>query len=283
MTQAVAREFQFTDEDFEALRAFIRERAGIVLAPHKTDLVYGRLSRRLRLLGLRDFKSYCRFLASPQGAEEIEHAVNALTTNLTRFFRETHHFETLRREMPRLMKEQAATRSLRLWSAACSSGEEPYSIAMTVRAAMSEADIKAWDVRILGTDIDTTILAQAKQGVYPSAVQDQVPPWARDYGVILDGPVHRYAPDEVTRHLVRFAHLNLLAPWPIKRQFDAIFCRNVLIYFDQPTCLGLLRRFATVLRPGGLLFLGHSEHLPRQDGEGPLPFRSLGGTTYLRL
>lgn len=256
-----AREFKFRREDFKYISGLIYDQTGIVLADHKFDMMYGRLARRLRDLGLTTVESYIDYFSSPEGRDELPNLINAMTTNLTRFFREAHHFETLRHDCLAEKHAQAqagADRKVRIWSAGCSSGMEPYSIAMTMAASLPQ--LASWDALILATDIDTKMLDKGKAGLYPADDLSEVPAALRK----------RYARraasgmvvmDDVLKRHIRFRKLNLLHDWPFKGQFDVIFCRNVLIYFDKETRDSLVARFVERLRPGGTLFLGHSEAL----------------------
>lgn len=255
------REFVFGNEDFEALRKLVKELTGINLSDQKRELVYGRLARRLRALHLRTFADYRTFLASDGGKEIIE-LCNAITTNLTSFFREAHHFDYLREQ---LLQARAAdrhgSRRVRIWSAGCSSGEEAYSLAMTVVEAIP--DLRSWDIKILATDLDSDVLARAQRGVYPADRVRTLRPqrlarfFVEERG--RDGPCYAVAPE--LGALITFRHLNLMHPLPMKGPLDAIFCRNVVIYFDKDTQRELFARIARLQRPGDLLFLGHSESL----------------------
>jgi len=275
-----AREYAFTRGDFERVRRLIYARAGISLNDSKQNMVYSRLSRRLRMLGIASFSHYLDQLEADSAfyAREGQEFVNALTTNLTAFFREPHHFPVL----ADFLRAQSCGHSLRLWCAAASTGEEPYSIAMT----MAETLGPDTGTRLLATDIDTQVLAAAGRGVYrldaaqPCGTERLRRFFLRGTGA-NEGRV-RVKP-ELTR-LVSFAALNLLDEnWPALRGFaasvDAIFCRNVMIYFDKPTQHRILERFAQVLRPGGLLFIGHSENFTDHRQH----FALRGKTVYERL
>jgi len=271
------REFHFTERDFRRIQGLVRDHIGIHLTDAKRELVYSRLARRLRELGLRRFEDYCEVLGQPNGTE-LPRFVNAVTTNLTAFFREAHHFEFLAQ---RLVPETLAATSrrpapLRVWSAGCSSGEEPYSIAMT----LAEAGGGVLDVRILATDINSEVLERARQGVYPERLVEPLSRerrrrWLQRGRGSRAGHV-RVA--EALRRSVRFNELNLLADWPVRGPLDAIFCRNTMIYFDKPTQRQIFERFARVLRPGGYLFIGHSETLFRISDR----FQAVGRTVYRR-
>jgi len=268
-----AAEHGIAEADFRAIAEMLREDAGIVLNSNKRELVFGRLSRRLRALGLADFAAYRRLLEGPGGEAERGEMINALTTNLTSFFREPHHFAYLADTvLPELLRS-STQRRLRIWSAACSSGEEPYSIAMVVHKAMAG---RGWDARVLATDIDSNMVETARQGVYPADRASAIPAeFARARIRQADDTV--CMPDEL-KALITFNQLNLLDPWPMKGPFDVIFCRNVVIYFDKDTQRVLFDRMADILTPRGTLFIGHSETLFRVSDR----FDSLGHTIYRR-
>jgi chemotaxis protein methyltransferase CheR len=254
MSVAEAREFAFASSDFERIRSLIHGRVGISLAPAKRDMVYSRLVRRLRSLRLDTFEQYLSRLDDPD-SPEWEAFTNALTTNLTSFFREAHHFEIL----ADLLKAQPRGTTLRLWSSASSTGEEPYSMAMTAIEAFGRDDPP---VRILATDVDTQVLATAERGVYPLERIERLDEARRNrFFRRGTGTMEGYCRvAEPLRHLVSYRPLNLLAErWPMRGPFQAIFCRNVMIYFDKPTQHRLLGRLAPLLAPDGLLFAGHSE------------------------
>ena len=267
---SVAREFPFTSADFERVRSLIHQRAGIALGEHKQEMVYSRLARRLRDLRLDCFRSYLDRVQSDCGPEWDEF-VNALTTNLTAFFREAHHFDTLRERL----RGWASGRRCRIWCAASSTGEEPYSLAMTLVEAFSSWTPPA---EVLATDIDSAALRRAERGVYAAErVKKLDAERTRRYFVkdSADGTQLRVRPE--LRNLVSFQRVNLLsAQWPLSLPCDAIFCRNVLIYFDKATQRRIIERFLPLLRPEGLLFVGHSEGLFHCADL----FRPLGKTVY---
>ncbi len=251
--------YRFTDQDLARLRELIYRHTGIHMAENRRDLIYGRLSRRLRTLGLDSFADYCRLIEDGH-EEELEHFRNAVTTNLTAFFRERHHFEYLADELlPELVRAKGAERRLRFWSAGCSTGEEPYSLAMVLRESLP--DFQQWDVRILATDLDSQVLGRAEQGVYEiQNIERVLGPRLKRWFLRGSGPFQgkaRVKPE--LREMVQFRQLNLMDAWPMKGPFDAIFCRNVLIYFDKETQKRLFERFAALLPMGGNLFIGHSE------------------------
>lgn len=251
-----------SDRDFEQLRRLLHDRAGIALGPQKRLRMTARLSRRLRALGLGSFADYHRYLSDPAHGEEMVAFVNALTTNKTDFYREPHHFEHLQRTWAPAVRDRVRAGEpcrLRLWSSACSTGEEVYTLAITLHEARLVPP--AWDVRILASDIDTDVLARAAEGVYAADRVAPVPAalLPRYFLRRRDGGGEVRVRREL-RDLVTFRQLNLAAfPWPVRAVFDVIFCRNVLIYFDRDLQRRILEEFRAALRPGGLLFLGHSE------------------------
>jgi chemotaxis protein methyltransferase CheR len=256
------REFGFTDADFESLRRLAREQAGINLTDAKRELVYGRVSRRLRELGIASFADYRALLAGPQAASELGEFVNAVTTNLTAFFRENHHFQYFREQL--LLQRAAdpqASRRLRIWCAAASTGEEPYSIAISVAEAIP--DWQKWDIRILATDLDTNVLRHAEAGIYTEERVREMPRAlvAKYFTRTGDGDAVRVKVKPELAQMITFRQLNLIQPLPMKGPLDAIFCRNVIIYFDKDTQRDLFARMAPLQRPGDMLFLGHSETL----------------------
>lgn len=254
------REFSFSTGDYDFLRSMLKERTGIELGPTKHNMVYARLAKRLRKLGMKTFRQYIEFIGSNEGRDELGTTLNALTTNLTKFFRENHHFEHLATTALQEVRARAVShgRRLRIWSAGCSSGEEPYSTAITLLRSMP--DIKQWDAKILATDIDTEMVRRGSEGIYPAASLEGMPPdIAKKY-------FEPHGPDKVrvvaeARSLISFKHLNLIDKWPMKGPFDVIFCRNVVIYFDKDTQRVLFDRYANMLVPGGFLYIGHSENL----------------------
>jgi chemotaxis protein methyltransferase CheR len=248
------KEFDFTTRDFERVRALIYKRAGIALAESKQEMVYSRLARRLRATGIRSFHAYLDELESRLDNEEWEAFTNALTTNLTSFFREAHHFPLLAEHVRKIAEP------LTIWCSASSTGEEPYSIAMTLCEAF---DTLTPPAQVIATDIDTNVLNTAANGVYPLERLDKMSQ-ERIRRFFLKGKgqqegLVRVRPE--LRQMVTFKQLNLLSDnWPIKGPFDAIFCRNVMIYFDKPTQGKILTRFAPLMKPDALLFAGHSEN-----------------------
>jgi len=252
------KEFDFTRRDFERVRALIHQRAGISLADSKQEMVYSRLARRLRATGIQSFATYLDDLEAGRMDREWESFTNALTTNLTSFFREAHHFPLLLEHLVAVRKKD--TRPLTIWCSAASTGEEPYSIAMTACEAFNTLTPP---VHIVATDIDTNVLSTASNGVYLMERLDKMSPERLRRFFLKGKGAHegmaRVRPE--LRNLVTFKQLNLLADgWPLEGQFDAIFCRNVMIYFDKPTQRKILGRFVPLMKPHALLFAGHSEN-----------------------
>ena len=257
---------RLTDSDFDFVCKFVYQSTGIVLNDNKREMLYRRLSRIVRERELNSFSDYCQLLRT-QGEQEKDYFINAITTNLTSFFREQHHFDYLTtEELPKLMASKCVQvngkKRLRIWSCASSTGEEPYSIAITVLETMRSV-ISAWDVKILATDIDSNVLATGKTGVYEyRRIENIKEDFKHKYfkrGCGENGSNIRVN-SELSK-LITFKQLNLLHEWPIKGPFDVIFCRNVIIYFDKPTQQELFARYYDLLAPGGLLMLGHSENL----------------------
>lgn len=269
-----------TDKEFELFRSLVHEETGISLGETKRALLNSRLMGRLRHHGYETFAEYYEHLKHQDPhREELQHMINAVTTNMTSFFRENHHFDSLAKlvlQPARQMALQGRAPSLRIWSAGCSSGEEAYSIAITL--AKNLEHLAAWDVKVLATDIDTKILDTARQGMYPrTTVASMAPDMLKQYFLRGTGPCEdmvKVKPE--VRRLVTMGHLNLMSPWPFHSKFDAIFCRNVIIYFDHDSQKRLIDRFAQSLKPGGIFFAGHSENLFWVDDI----FESLGHTTY---
>jgi chemotaxis protein methyltransferase CheR len=274
---ALLREYELSDDDFQRIRRLVRERLGIALAPSKRELVYGRLSRRLRALKLRDFSAYLQRIESGED-EELQHFCNAITTHLTSFFRERHHFDFLAQQLlPALERSERGTRRMRLWSAGCSTGEEPYSIAIVLLEHMRY--LRNWDIRILATDIDTSVLSHARGGRYSMERLEKMESerLQRWFDRTPDGQ-HFVVRDELKR-LITFKALNLMDEWPMKGPMDVIFCRNVVIYFDRETQRRMVTRMAALQRPDDHLILGHSESLLQVSKQ----YRLVGDTIHRRL
>jgi chemotaxis protein methyltransferase CheR len=246
--------YPFTQDDFARIRELIYRLAGISLAPGKRDMVYSRLARRLRARELDCFADYLEIIEAGD-PKELEAFINALTTNMTSFYREPHHFKTLAERLAQLPAGQPVS----IWTCASSTGEEPYSIAMTSVDALKG---RASQLRILATDIDTNVLETARKGIYPTSQLDKIPPdYLKRFFLRGEGRNEGFAMvREEVKQLVSFRRLNLLdETWPMRGKFDFIFCRNVMIYFDKKTQNAVLRRLTDHLQPGGLLFVGHSE------------------------
>jgi len=272
----VEGEFVFTAEDFRHIAQTLHAHAGIALSEGKAALVYSRLAKRLRLLGLRSFRDYCALIEGVEGVDERQAMTAALTTNVTRFYREPHHFDHLRDHvMPELAARARAGGRVRLWSAACSNGQEPYSMALTVLDVLPEAaDL---DVRILATDIDPNMVAEGAAGIYSEELLSPVPASGRKHFTPLAGRPGLFSADETLRRLVSFRELNLIGDWPMRGKFDVIFCRNVVIYFDDATQEMVWGRFTPIMNPGATLYIGHSE---RVSGPATTQLQTCGLTAY---
>lgn len=274
-----AREFVFTTREFEWFAGLVHARSGIVLGPAKAQLVYSRLAKRLRATGATSFAAYkTRIETDP---DERDAAIYSLTTNHTKFFREDHHFDhVVDQAWPDLARRLGQGGRVRMWSSACSSGEEPYSLLMAVLGAGRDAaaPVLTQDLRVLATDLSPDVLTTARAGRYPADVLSSIPPdlratWIRQQ----DGACEV---DAACRNLVTFKQLNLLGDWPMRGMFDLIFCRNVMIYFDDPTKARLQERLADQLAPGGFLYIGHSERLL---GPAERMLRPVGQTIYRKV
>lgn len=252
----INRPAQMTTQQFEKLCRRVYDLCGINLKTGKEELVHSRLNKRLNALKMTGFDEYFRYLENEGQGKETIWMIDALTTNKTSFFREIQHFEFLREKVLPNLKEK----KLRIWSAACSSGEEPYSIMMML--AESLPNFQSWDIRILATDICTKVLEQANQAVYSADLLQPIPQeWRKKYFVAEDKEKLTYrVADDIRKH-VRFGRLNLMERFPMKGPFDVIFCRNVMIYFDKQTQENLVRKFYELIATGGYLFVGHSESL----------------------
>ncbi len=255
-------EFNLSCGDFRRISAMIYSDAGIYLPESKAALVYARLAKRLRALHLDAFRDYCQLVEGPDGARERQEMLAALTTNVTRFYREPHHFEHLKnRVLPKLVPSASRGGKIRIWSAACSSGQEPYSAALTILSLWPEAH--RHDVRILATDIDPHMVAAGRAGVYSEAQLEPVPVDLRKrfFEPHEAAGQRQWRVGEEMRTLVAFRQLNLIDAWPMRGTFHAIFCRNVVIYFDEPTQQEIWVKFAPRLEPEGSLYIGHSERV----------------------
>ncbi len=265
MGSATLQSAELTEAQFGKIKTLVKSLCGISLGSGKKELVKARLNKRLRALGLADYDKYINLLRHDQTGNELTSMLDAISTNLTSFFREADHFDYLgQKVLKRMAADTAAGKTpnrLRIWSAGCSSGEEPYSIAITV--CNSIPNLKAWDAAILATDLSTRVLNRAKEGVYTAERVKTVNPQLRSrcFNCIQSRPDRLYQVNETLRSLVHFSRLNLMGDWPMRGLFDAIFCRNVMIYFDKPTQGRLVERFWEILAPSGTLFIGHSESL----------------------
>ena len=275
---AGANDYVLTDAQFNRIRQLVREHTGIALSEAKRQLVYGRLARRLRALKLESFGEYVELLERGV-ASELEEFTNAITTNLTSFFREPHHFEYLASDvLPKIVAKDSGVRRARIWCCAASTGEEPYSIAMVLREAQDI--LNGFDVKLLATDLDSAVLATGAAGVYNADRLKSVSSArvSRFFGKGSGEQIGKFRAQDELRNLITFKQLNLMHEWPVRGPFDAIFCRNVIIYFDKETQRALFERMAALQRPGDMLFLGHSESLYRVSDK----YELVGRTIYRR-
>jgi chemotaxis protein methyltransferase CheR len=272
-------EAHISDCDFQLIRQLASAHAGIAIPEYKRHMVCRRLGKRLRSLRLPDVAAYCAYLRSDAPAGEIQELINALTTNKTEFFRESHHFDHLETHaLPSVMSalQRDRSRRLRLWSAGCSSGEEPYSAAMVLHSGIPE--ISKWDARILATDIDTEIVDKARAANYDESEIAAIPPVFRKKYLEHVGN-GKYRVCASARSLVTFSALNLHDEWPMRGPFDIVFCRNVVIYFDKINQCRLFDRFAEIMRLGAYLYVGHSESLYKVSNR----FELVGQSIYKRI
>jgi chemotaxis protein methyltransferase CheR len=274
---AVHQEFNMGEEDFARLAKLAESEIGIHFAPSKQALLYSRLAKRLRLLQLQSFQQYVELVFSEEGKAERRQMLDLLTTNVTRFFREPHHFEHLKTKiLPGAIDRLKRKGKLRIWSAGCSSGQEPYSIALTILSLLPDA--RSYDVRILATDISNPILQKAKEGRYSREEVQDIP---RDMQTKwLDAADDNFEMGEAARSLIAFRPLNLLGAWPMKGQFDIIFCRNVMIYFKEDIQSSIWRKFLPLLSEGSVAYIGHSERVPSTVAH---HFSIDGVTTFRRV
>ena len=277
-THVNGREYNFQDKHFQIIRKRVYELCGITLSEIKKDMVYGRLVRRLRALNINSFDEYCDLVLRDK-SNELTEFVNAITTNLTSFFRENHHFEILAQKISNELIKTKHSKKIRIWSAGCSTGEEPYSIAITMKESIP--DKAGWDLKILATDLDTSVLDTAKAGIYKYERVEKIHPqrlkrWFRKGKGDLSTYV-KVVPE--IQEIVTFKQLNLMLEWPMKGPFDVIFCRNVVIYFNKDTQKKLFNRFADMLSTGGYLCVGHSESLHGVSTR----FQLLGNTIYKKI
>lgn len=269
---------ELSEASFGKIAELSKSYAGIVLSPSKTPMVKSRLTRRLRKLKISSFDDYLKFLESPDGASELGEFISALTTNVSQFFREDHHFAFFRETiLPALKEKLKQGQKVRIWSAGCSTGQEPYTLAMTMLDC--DSSIAEEDIKILATDIDPVVLRVAAEGAYSEAQIAGIPQaFLQDYfdeRVVEGASVYHTKPS--LKNLVSYRQLNLNASWPMKGKFDLIMCRNVMIYFDEQTQDSLLEKFAQKMDTSGWLMIGHSERMP---GKSTKLFNSVGVTTY---
>ncbi len=251
-----------TDRNLTRIADLVLRETGIVLNHEKSALVLSRLHKRLAAARIDDFDRYYDFVTSPSGTDERREMLHALTTNVTRFYREPHHFQHLREKvLPGMINEIRAGRRFRIWSAACSTGEEPYSAAIEVLSMLPDAE--KYDVKILATDLNEEVVRTAAAGIYPERVVRNLPKGALDthFTRVEGEATPAYKVNARLRQLISFNGLNLIKEWPMRGRFDVIFCRNVMIYFNRDTQEMLLERFAGISATGAALYIGHSERL----------------------
>jgi len=270
------REFPMTVDDYNSIVKLSAEYTGIALNESKKNMIYSRLARRIRDLKLKNFTEYISYLTKHKD-DELSDFVNTITTNLTSFFRESHHFDYLSSKVISELKRKHQTdQRIRIWSAGCSSGQEPYSIAMSLQRAGFPS---SWDVKILATDLDSNVLQKGKTAIYDQEDIDGVDEkYIKGYILQSDKNSDIRIKDTIRKY-VTFKRLNLFEPWPMKGPFDVIFCRNVVIYFDKPTQRQLFDKYADMLDVGGYLFIGHSENLHGICDR----FEHLGHTIYRKI
>lgn len=272
-----SREFNFSENDFKRVQKIVYDFAGIDLNDSKKNLVYNRLSKRIRFLEQASFNEYLDYVEKI-GEDEFVHLINAITTNLTFFFRENHHFEYLANEViPALLKKNAASKKIRIWSAGCSTGEEPYSIAIVLKETVPAG----WDAKVFATDLDTNVINTGSTGVYPidrlkGVSEERKKRWFMKGSGSQTG-FAKVKPE--LQGIIDFSQVNLMDSWPFKEGIDVIFCRNVVIYFDKPTQTKLFGRYADLLQNDGHLFIGHSESLYKVSDR----FNLLGQTIYQKI
>lgn len=271
-------EVSIDPESFKAIAQLAYSESGLILAVEKTSMIQSRLRHRLKALSLSSFSQYSSFVCSDSGSDERRHMISALTTNVSHFFRENHHFDILEEQLrSRLLPKLKAGGSVRIWSAGCSNGQEAMSIAMTLLEA--EPEIGKLNIKILATDIDAQVVSFAADACYPERLTSGIPTaLSKKYFTLCENGSERFFSAKNTlRELISYRELNLLNDWPMRQQMDVIFCRNVVIYFDQKTQNKLWPRFRHLLAPDGFLFLGHSERIPEPQEAG---FQTDGPTTY---
>lgn len=269
-----------TDAEFKAISEIAYKEAGLVFPQEKAPLVQSRINRRLRQTKINSFAKYIAFVESQQGLSERRVMISSLTTNVSNFFRESHHFDILREAiLPDLLARARAGGRIRIWSAGCSTGQEPYSIAMTILDVAPDAS--GLDIKILATDIDPNVITTAKQGYYDANSVDGIHETLQEkyLEIIKNGPKTGFKISNTVQDMVSFRELNLLSEWPFSGTFDVIFCRNVVIYFDEITRMSLWPRFEAATGRDGWLFVGHSERLSDQLNT---EFITAGPTAYRR-
>lgn len=264
MTTMFIQDVVLSEKDFRKISDLVYKHCGINLHAGKKELVRARLAKRLRKGNFKTFPEYMKYVMEDKSGKEFSILIDSLSTNLTAFFREKQHFEFMRESfLPRLIERRRKDRNFRIrcWSAGCSSGEEPYSIAITLHEAVEHQG--RWDVKVLATDISASILEKAARGIYEQERVAPVPTLQKNKYLVLcqqDGQ-KMFEAGRILKDIIVFKYLNLQKEWPIKGPLDFIFCRNVMIYFDKPTQQRLINRFWDLLAPGGILFTGHSESL----------------------
>ncbi len=280
MGSSIPNTLSMSDANFKAISDIAYKEAGLVFLPEKASLVQSRINRRLRQLKINSFSEYTSFVESEEGRTERRKMISSLTTNISNFFRESHHFDILRNQvLPGLLSQARNGGRVRIWSAGCSTGQEPYSIAMTLLDLAPDA--ANLDIRILATDIDPNVIATAQQGYYDiRSISDIDHSLQQKFLTQMESSEKTgFQITESIRKLISFRELNLLSRWPISGTFDVIFCRNVVIYFDEATQLSLWPRFESVTTPDGWLFVGHSERL---SDKLETEFVTAGPTAYHR-
>lgn len=271
------REFPMNDQNFNTISKIAYRYTGIKLPEQKRQMIYSRIARRIRALNLDNFDQYCEIISDEKHAEFNEF-INSITTNLTSFFRENHHFEYLESTIiPHLKKIHGSNRKVRVWSAGCSTGEEPYSIAMTLLKSFGSSS--NWDLKILATDLDSNVVTTGRNGIYVADRLSGLEPSLVKKWFSGNADSSQYAIADEAKNLIQFNRLNLLDNWPMRNKFDIIFCRNVVIYFDKPTQMKLFDRYAEQLNDGGYLIIGHSESLHKLTDR----FEAIGKTIYRKV
>jgi len=278
--QSAKSEFPISENNIDVIEAILQQESGVRLGVSRDTMVYSRLVKRLRKLHLENFNDYCRLIEDRSNVEERKFMVDALTTNHTHFFREEHHFDHMKAQsLPALLAAAKNGARIRLWCAGCSSGEEPYCMAITILSLLPNAG--SYDIKILATDIDRKILEKARTGIYPERGTTKIPQEIRDrwFEKVQSGLDVSYKVVAEVRNLVSFRELNLITDWPMKGPFQIVFCRNVVIYFDDEIKSRLWQKFSEMVAPQGTLYIGHSEHV---SGPATKVFKTIATTTYER-